>query len=127
MIFGGQNVGLIKTEVLPRQLLERSRKNSVCSPLAPIIQLLHNSAASFWNCHGTRVHWAGMGLGDKLALDTLGKASRLSLYCALVLWSPCVALIGDLIYTYIYIYIYLQISEGWVSGGWGQALFSSAQ
>jgi len=23
--------------------------------------------------------------------------------------------------------IYLQISEGWVSGGWGQALFSSAQ
>ena len=23
--------------------------------------------------------------------------------------------------------IYLQISEGWVSGGWGQALFSNAQ
>ena len=23
--------------------------------------------------------------------------------------------------------IYLQISEGWVSGGWGQALFSGAQ
>jgi len=23
--------------------------------------------------------------------------------------------------------IYLQISEGWMSGGWGQALFSSAQ
>jgi len=23
--------------------------------------------------------------------------------------------------------IYLQISQGWVSGGWGQALFSSAQ
>jgi len=23
--------------------------------------------------------------------------------------------------------IYLQISEGWVSGGWGQALFSSVQ
>jgi len=23
--------------------------------------------------------------------------------------------------------IYLQISEGWVSGGWGQTLFSGAQ
>jgi len=35
------------------------------------------------------------------------------------------------IYVLIYIYrgpnIYLQIPEGWVSGGWGQALFSSAQ
>lgn len=87
----------MKTEVLLRLLLERSiKEGSVSLSTAPNIQLWHNSVASFWNCHGAKVHWAGMGLGDKLPLDTLRKVPSVSLYCTSVSLPPCVALIETL-------------------------------
>lgn len=84
----------MKTEVLLRLLLERSiKEGSVSLSTAPNIQLWHNSAASFWNCHGAKVYWAGLGLGDKPPLDTLRKVPSVSLYCTSVSLPPCVALI----------------------------------